>query len=584
MSWGPVRAPTSRSARGRRRWAGLGGPYFLDEPTEASCDALLWAGLVLLTSPSSGSGWAGRASSDVLALRVVRRRSPCRRSCGAVLAGRCTSASDPTARRRASFGAVVGARARGLGGRGRDRIAPARRLATPLTGSDPRESRPAPAVARSGLGPVLRPGRGDAVELTEADAVRRVAMISVHTSPLDQPGTGDAGGMNVYVIELSRRLAAARHRGRHLHPRDLVRARADASTRATASPCAHPRRPVRGPDQGRAARPALRLRPRGAARRGRACRSATTTWSTPTTGSPARSARSPATAGACRWCTPCTRWPRSRTRRSPSATPRSRSARIIGEEQVVEAADMLIANTDLEAKQLINLYDADPGRVEVVHPGVDLDVFRPQDRTAARDAARASRRTRSCCCSPAGSSRSRPPTCCCAPSPCCSTASPTCASRLVVPIVGGPSGTGLEHPEALADARRRARHRRRGALRAAGRPGRAGRLVRRCHRWSRCRRTTSRSAWSPSRRRPAGRRSSPPRSAASPRWSRDGRSGLLRRQPRARRLGRRDRPGPRRRRRCAPAWPRVRSSTRRAFSWEATAEQTLDVYERPLAR
>ena len=33
-------------------------------------------------------------------------------------------------------------------------------------------------------------------------------------------------------------------------------------------------------------------------------------------------------------------------------------ARIIGEEQVVEAADLLIANTDTEAKQLINLYDA----------------------------------------------------------------------------------------------------------------------------------------------------------------------------------------------------------------------------------
>ena len=32
-------------------------------------------------------------------------------------------------------------------------------------------------------------------------------MLSVHTSPLEQPGTGDAGGMNVYVVELSRRLA-----------------------------------------------------------------------------------------------------------------------------------------------------------------------------------------------------------------------------------------------------------------------------------------------------------------------------------------------------------------------------------------
>ncbi|MFL6154973.1 MAG: glycosyltransferase, partial [Marmoricola sp.] len=32
-------------------------------------------------------------------------------------------------------------------------------------------------------------------------------MISLHTSPLDQPGTGDAGGMNVYVTEVARRLA-----------------------------------------------------------------------------------------------------------------------------------------------------------------------------------------------------------------------------------------------------------------------------------------------------------------------------------------------------------------------------------------
>ena len=30
---------------------------------------------------------------------------------------------------------------------------------------------------------------------------RRAAVLSVHTSPLDQPGTGDAGGLNVYVVE-----------------------------------------------------------------------------------------------------------------------------------------------------------------------------------------------------------------------------------------------------------------------------------------------------------------------------------------------------------------------------------------------
>lgn len=38
-------------------------------------------------------------------------------------------------------------------------------------------------------------------------AVRRVAVISLHTSPLLQPGSGDSGGMNVYVRELVSSLA-----------------------------------------------------------------------------------------------------------------------------------------------------------------------------------------------------------------------------------------------------------------------------------------------------------------------------------------------------------------------------------------
>ena len=39
-------------------------------------------------------------------------------------------------------------------------------------------------------------------------ALRRLAAISLHTSPLAQPGTGDAGGMNVYVAQTATRLAA----------------------------------------------------------------------------------------------------------------------------------------------------------------------------------------------------------------------------------------------------------------------------------------------------------------------------------------------------------------------------------------
>ena len=36
----------------------------------------------------------------------------------------------------------------------------------------------------------------------------RVAMISMHTSPLEQPGIGDAGGMNVYVRNVAEHLVA----------------------------------------------------------------------------------------------------------------------------------------------------------------------------------------------------------------------------------------------------------------------------------------------------------------------------------------------------------------------------------------
>ena len=38
-------------------------------------------------------------------------------------------------------------------------------------------------------------------------ALGRVAVLSVHTSPLDLPGTGDAGGMNVYIVQTATRMA-----------------------------------------------------------------------------------------------------------------------------------------------------------------------------------------------------------------------------------------------------------------------------------------------------------------------------------------------------------------------------------------
>ena len=37
----------------------------------------------------------------------------------------------------------------------------------------------------------------------------RIATLMVHTSPLDQAGVGDAGGMNIYVVESAKKMAQA---------------------------------------------------------------------------------------------------------------------------------------------------------------------------------------------------------------------------------------------------------------------------------------------------------------------------------------------------------------------------------------
>lgn len=280
------------------------------------------------------------------------------------------------------------------------------------------------------------------------DAIRRVAMISLHTSPLDQPGTGDAGGMNVYVIELARRMAA---RGIEV----------DIFTRATSS-ALDPVVPAAdgvqvhhvhaGPFEGLSkaelpgqlcvfAREVLRAEAMQPLGHYDALHSHY--WLSGQVGALARD----------RWGVPLVHSMHTMAKVKNDAladgdTPEP-AARIIGEEQVVEAADMLIANTGLEARQLVDLYAADPARVEVVHPGVDLDVFRPHDQAAAR--AELGLPTDAAVLLFAG--RIQPlkaPDVLLRAVATLLDETPSLRSRLVVPVVGGPSGSGLEHPESLA--------------------------------------------------------------------------------------------------------------------------------------
>jgi D-inositol-3-phosphate glycosyltransferase len=124
-------------------------------------------------------------------------------------------------------------------------------------------------------------------------------------------------------------------------------------------------------------------------------------------------------------------------------------ARVIGETQIVAAADRLIANTAEEAAELIRHYDADPATTAVVHPGVNLDRFTPAD---GRHAARARLGLPQDAVIPLFAGRIQPLK---APDILLRAAAvlldqdPSLRERLVVPVVGGPSGSGLAKPERL---------------------------------------------------------------------------------------------------------------------------------------
>src|SRR4051812_38512930 len=276
---------------------------------------------------------------------------------------------------------------------------------------------------------------------------RRVAMVSVHTSPLDQPGTGDAGGMNVYVVELARRLAA-------------LDVQVDLITRATSSdlppaldlePGVTVRPVTAGPFEGLAKEdlPAQLCAFTSGLMRIEASRPPgwydlvhSHYWLSGQVGWLA----------AERWDVPLVHsmhtMAKVKNLTLADGDAPEPLAREIGEAQVVEAADRLVANTVEEAHQLVELYDADPDRVVTVPPGVDLDLFRPGDSSAAR---------RRLGLPPEASvllfvGRIQPLK---APDVLVRAVAellarrPSLRNRLVVAVVGGPSGSGLAQPGSL---------------------------------------------------------------------------------------------------------------------------------------
>jgi D-inositol-3-phosphate glycosyltransferase len=277
--------------------------------------------------------------------------------------------------------------------------------------------------------------------------VRRVCLLSVHTSPLEQPGTGDAGGMNVYVVQTALRMA---RRGIEVE----IFTRATSSEHAPVvelAPGVLVRHVVAGPFEGLGkddlpsqlcAFTAGVLRAEARHEPGWYDVVHSHYWLSGQVGWLARD----------RWGVPLVHTAHTLARVKNAALadgdPPEPRVRVIGEDQVVAESDRLVCNTDIEARELVDLYGADPARIVTIPPGVDLARFRPGDRAAAR---------RTLAIAPdavvlAFVGRIQPLK---APDVVLHAAAallarePSLRARLLVLVAGGPSGSGLAEPTGL---------------------------------------------------------------------------------------------------------------------------------------
>jgi D-inositol-3-phosphate glycosyltransferase len=209
-------------------------------------------------------------------------------------------------------------------------------------------------------------------------SVRRVAMLSVHTSPLAQPGTGDSGGMNVYVRSLASALVAAGVDcdvlARAEHPEQPPVVEVDPGFRVVHLE-AGPRRPV-----AKDALPALVGDLALAARE----------WILTAGGVDALHANywiSGAVAHVLKHdldLPMVTTFHTLTHVKAEAGITDDHADRARFEADIVRCADSLVASTQHEREQLVRAYDADPDRVEVIPAGVDHSMFSPGDRAAAR--------------------------------------------------------------------------------------------------------------------------------------------------------------------------------------------------------
>ena len=209
--------------------------------------------------------------------------------------------------------------------------------------------------------------------------MRSLAVLSMHTSPLAQPGTGDGGGMNVYVRELSTALARAG-------------VECDVYTRADAAGMA----PVVNVE------PGFRVHHIDAGPTRPVAKEDLTALVDEFTAGVLARIRDGVQADAIHanyWLSgvaghrikheldlPLVSTFHTLDRVKAEGGDDEQRARALAEAEIIGCSDAVLASCSVEATQLSALYGADPDRIEIVAPGVDHAFFAPGHRGQARRA------------------------------------------------------------------------------------------------------------------------------------------------------------------------------------------------------
>jgi len=210
--------------------------------------------------------------------------------------------------------------------------------------------------------------------------VRSVAVLSLHTSPLSQPGVGDGGGMNIYVRSLSSALARAGVAcdvyTRAEHPAQPPVVTVEPNFRVVHVP-AGPPAPVPKehlPSYLDEFTDAMLARIRGCGRDYEVLHA--NYW---LSGQVAHRLKHELSLPMV-----ATFHTLALVKRAGVAPSEESPDRVRGETDIIRCADLILASTADEAGLLDSLYSADPERIEVLPPGVDHRLFSPGERAAAR--------------------------------------------------------------------------------------------------------------------------------------------------------------------------------------------------------